>query len=91
MRWRIILALSIIGSILLYRWLPIDSELAKFLLAGIFFSISSQIIALSFTYIATALPKYNSRQVLQEASKEIETQTSRLASRPKQAERNLQQ
>jgi hypothetical protein len=47
-RWRITLALSIVASLLAYKWLPIESSLARFLVSGLCLSIVSRSIVIAW-------------------------------------------
>jgi hypothetical protein len=44
MHWRITFGAALALSWFLYRWLPIESSVAKFLVSGLFFSLSSRTI-----------------------------------------------
>lgn len=52
MRWRITLAFSILISLLVHRWVRLDSGLSQFLIAGLSFSIVSRTTHGVWNYLA---------------------------------------
>ncbi len=50
MRWRFIFAISLVIAYLLFKWLPIESQLFRFLLSGLCFSLVSRIMVVISTY-----------------------------------------
>ena len=71
MHWRTILAVSFLLAWLLYKWVPIESAIIRFLISGLCFSLNSRMLVVvwyKINHFLTA-PKINIEERHSEALK----------------------